>query len=111
MPEQRAVFAVCSICKIDLSIESTGDRADVQIHTAVTYMRRSFELFTLQHLVFIAPLIAGRSASVAAKCTAVCPAACVVHIAGIDVRTGVGVILDHVAVTLYLTFDGRRSFS
>jgi hypothetical protein len=74
-------------------------------------MRRSFELFTLQHLVFIAPLIAGRSASVAAKCTAVCPAACVVHIAGIDVRTGVGVILDHVAVTLYLTFDGRRSFS
>ena len=70
-----------------------------------------FELFAFPDLIFVAPLETCGPASVAAKNIAVCPAACMVHLAGIDVSAVVGIILDQIAVALDLTGHRRRGLA
>ena len=102
--EQGAILPVSVIRKIDLAVMGAWNRLPVQIFTAVTNMRRDFELIAFPHLIFIAPLIAGRSASVAAKNIATHIAACMSYLAGVNVSAVIDIIFYQITVALYLAF-------
>ena len=64
--EQGAILPVSVIRKIDLTIVRARYRFPVEVFATIAYMWRNFELIAFPHFIFVAPLITGSSASVAA---------------------------------------------
>jgi len=64
--EQREILSVSIAGEVQLPVSRAWHRFSVQVFAAITHMRRDLKLVAFPHFVFVAPLIAGRSASVAA---------------------------------------------